>query len=117
MTPMKMLIIRLFSDAESKEINNPLVAELRKELPANAKPSLLECQLVLKSGYAAAGVLTTTNEDTLRLASIAQTPDKKVMMVDQYFSYDDVETIATGRPLEIASVTPIRNGSPIILGH
>lgn len=115
MTPMKNLIDRLFS--ESKEINNPLVVELRKELPANAQPRFLECQLVLKSGYAAAGVLTTTPEDALRLASIAQTADKKVLMVDQYFSYEDVETIALGRPMEIASVTPIRNGSPIILGH
>jgi len=112
---MKTLIDRLFADA--KEITNPLVAELRKELPANAQPRFLECQLVLKSGYAAAGVLTTTLEDMLRLASIAQTPDKKVVMVDQYFSYEDVETISLGRELALASVTPIRNGGSIILGH
>jgi hypothetical protein len=113
MTPMKTLIDRLFS--ESKEINNPIVSELRKELPANAQPRFLECQLVLRSGYAAAGVLTTTPEDTLRLSSIAQTPDKKMILADQYFAYEDVETIVTGRPLELASVTPIR--SPIIMGH
>ena len=113
-TPMKALIEQLFLDA--KEISNPLAAELRKELPANARPKLLECQLVLKSGYAAAGVLTTAG-DVLRLASIAQTADKKVVLVDQYFAYEDVETISLGRELEIASVTPIRNGSPIILGH
>jgi hypothetical protein len=114
MTPMKTLIARLFAD--SKEINNPLVVELRKEQPANN--TFLECQLVLKSGYAAAGVLTVTSEDMLRLASIAQTADKKVVMVDQYFAYEDVETISLGRELSIASVTPIRNGgSPIILGH
>lgn len=113
-TPMKILIEQLFLDA--KEINNPLATELIKELSPNAKIRLLECQLVLKSGYAAAGVLTTAG-DVLRLASIAQTADKKVMLVDQYFAYEDVETITVGRPLEIASVTPIRNGSPIILGH
>jgi hypothetical protein len=114
MTPMKTLIARLFAD--SKEINNPLVVELRKEQPANN--TFLECQLVLKSGYAAAGVLTVTSEDMLRLASIAQTADKKVVMVDQYFAYEDVETISLGRELALASVTPIRNGSgSIILGH
>jgi hypothetical protein len=54
----------------------------------------------------------------LRLASIAQTAEKKVVMVDQYFAYEDVETISLGRELSIASVTPIRNGgSSIILGH
>jgi len=115
MTPMKNLITRLLS--ESKEINNPIIAELRKELPANApQPLFLECQLVLKSGYAAAGILTTS-DDMLRLASIAQTADKKMILADQYFAYEDLEAIVLGRPLELASVTPIRNGSPIILGH
>lgn len=115
MTPMETLIDRLFATA--KEISNPLVTELRKELPSNAQPRFLECQLVLKSGYAAAGVLTTTAEGVLRLASIAQTADKKVVMVDQYFTYEDVETISLGREIALASVTPIRNGGPIILGH
>ena len=115
MTPMKTLIARLFAD--SKEINNPLVVELRKEQGV-VRWLFLECQLVLKSGYAAAGVLTVTSEDMLRLASIAQTAEKKVVMVDQYFAYDDVETISLGRELALASVTPIRNGgSSIILGH
>jgi hypothetical protein len=113
MNPMKSLIARLFRD--SKEINNPIVVELRKEQPANN--TFLECQLVLKSGYAAAGILTTTSEDMLRLASIAQTADKKMILADQYFAYEDLEAIVLGRPLELASVTPIRNGSPIILGH
>jgi len=117
MTAMKTMITRLFTNALGKEISNPLVAELRKEQPHDAP--YLECQLVLKSGYAAAGVLTIAvgSEGVLRLASIAQTADKKVVMVDQYFSYEDVETISLGRELAIASVTPIRNGSPIILGH
>lgn len=118
---MKKLITRLFD--ESKTIDNPLIKELRAELPENAKPRFLECQLVLRSGYAAAGVLTTTGDHEdgmLRLSSIAQTPDKKMFMADQYFTYDDVQTIVLGRPLAIASVHPIRsdNGSSIIMpGH
>jgi len=116
MTPMRKLITRLF--AEAPQLDNPLTKALREQLPANAKPVFLDCQLVLKGGYAAAGVLTTTPEDTLRLASIAQKADKTVIMADHYFDYDDVATIVLGREISTPLVQPIRNGnSPIILGH
>jgi hypothetical protein len=116
MTPMKQLIARLFAEAE--QLDNPLTKAIREKLPANAKPVFLDCQLVLRSGYAAAGVLTTTPEDTLRLASIAQKPDKTVVMADHYFDYDDVATIVIGREMSSQLVQPVRNGnSPIILGH
>jgi hypothetical protein len=65
-TPMKKLITRLFAEATLLD-DNHLAKAVRDTLPANAMPSFLECQLVLKSGYATAGILTTTPEDTLRL--------------------------------------------------
>jgi hypothetical protein len=73
---------------------------------------------VLKSGYAVAGVLTMTPEETLRLVAVAQKPDKSMIMADHYFDYDDVLTIVLGREMPKQLVQPVRNGnSPIILGH
>jgi len=118
-TPMKKMITRLLSEAPTPE-NNPLVDAVLAKLPGNARPQFLECQLILKTGYAVAGVLTAVGDpEMLRLVSPAQKPDKTVVMADHYFDYDDVLTIVLGRELPKQLVQPVgrSNGSPIILGH
>lgn len=117
MTPMKTLITRLFNEATILT-GNPMVDAVRGTLPGNADPRFLECQLVLKNGYAVAGIMTTTPEDTLRLVSPAKKPDNSMIMADHYFDYDDVMTIVIGRDLPRTAGHPSNgNRSPIILGH
>lgn len=119
---MKNLIRNLIDTAP--EIDNPIVKQLKADVPDNATRRYLECQVVLKGGYSMAGILTYANETStsyahLHLAAIAQTPDKKVLLADHYFTYDDVATIVVARPLDeplVRPINPTRNGSPIIIG-
>jgi hypothetical protein len=118
-TPMKKMITRLFDEAAALE-NNQLVDALRAVMPANAQPVFLECQLVLKSGYSVAGVLTRVGDpEVLRLVSPAQKQDKTMIMADHYFDYSEVLTIVIGRELPKQLVQPVgrSNGGSIILGH
>ena len=116
---IEQTIRRLIDNAP--EIDNPIVTHLKSEVAANAMRRYLECQVVLKSGYSMAGVLTYaadgTAGETLQLVAVAQTPDKRVMLAEHFFTYDDVATIVVGRPLPDQLVKPVRNGGPIILGH
>jgi hypothetical protein len=112
---MKKLIERLMSDGGEPE---GAMMDLASDLVhpgcnAGRMPKSVECQLVLKSGYAAAGVLTTTPEDTLRLLSPAKKPDGSTIIADHYFDYDDVLTIVIGRDMP-ASAAP---HSGLIIGH
>lgn len=99
------------------DIDNPLVAQLRREDPSLTNTKMLECQVVLRSGYQMAGVLMTSEgaAQNLRLSALAQTPDKRVMVADHHFAPDDVETIVIGRPFEQRVVGSDRPS--IILGH
>lgn len=115
MTPMELLLARLF--AEATPLDNPLVKAACEGLPANATPSFLECQLVLRSGYAAAGVLTRTPEGTLRLMTIAKKADNTILMADHYFAHADVLTVVLGREMPRSLLQQVHAGKPIILGH
>lgn len=88
---MKTLINRLLQEATS----------LESSIPATIRDAslFLECQVVLKGGYAMAGVLTTTPEDTLRLLAPGKKAGGGEVMIDHYFDYDDVLTIAIGREI------------------
>ena len=111
------VIRRLLDNAP--EIDNPIVKHLKSLVPENAQRRYLECQVVLKGGYSMAGVLTyaaDTAGDTLLLVAVAQTPDKKIMLAEHYFSPADVVTIVVGVPMPETLVRPVRNGGPIILG-
>ena len=103
--------------AYAPEIDNPVVKSLRADAPTNATRRYLDCQVVLKSGYQMAGVLTTHDEDMFVLGAIAQTPDKRVLVAYHYFTANDVETVVVGKDLPDQLVKPVRNGGPIILGH
>lgn len=116
---MKTTIDQLIRDA--KPIDNPIVKMLREEVPANAQRGYLDCQLVLKGGYAMAGILThwKHSDDVLQLVSVAKTPDGKIVLADHYFAHDEVQAIVFGRELPeqlVKPVNPTRNGSPIIIG-
>lgn len=118
-SPMRRLITNLLEEARKHELHgdNPLVRAALDGMPRHhveARPAFLECQLVLRSGYAVAGVLTTTAEDTLRLLAPAKKPDGGAIMADHYFDYDDVLTIVIGR--DLPSVTQPRSTSSLILG-
>lgn len=113
MNPMKNLITRLFADAENATAKDPLTQSLR-----TAMVSSMECQLMLKSGYALAGVLTTTPEGALQLVAVASDPGGEKVLVDYYFAYEDVMTIVVARVSPQKLFTPGRsNGSIIIPGH
>lgn len=110
-SPMKNLIDRLLRESRdamtAAAVPHPL-------MPHGALNGFLECQLVLKGGYAVAGVLTTTAEGTLRMLAPAQKSNGDTLMADHYFDYDDVLTIVIGRDLPVA--THPRPVSSIILG-
>lgn len=120
MTTMKTTIDRLLREA--KPIDNPIVKMLREEVPANATRGYLDCQLILKGGYAMAGILTYAKDtagDVLQLVSVAKTPDGKIVLADHYFAHDEVQAVVFGRELPeqlVKPVNPTRNGSPIIIG-
>lgn len=112
---MDYLIATLLANAP--QIDNPVVKALRADVAPDDPRPYLDCQVVLKSGYQMAGVLTTTKGDVLLLGAIAQTPDKRVLIAYHYFLSSDIETIVVGRDLPEQLVRPARNGGPIILGH
>ena len=116
---MKKTIQHLLSHAP--QIDNVIVKMMRDDMPANALRRYLECQVVLKSGYAMAGILTTDDDQgTLRMCSIAKDQQGKVLIADQRFTADDVQVVIVGRELPeqlVKPVNPTRNGSPIILGQ
>lgn len=111
---MNKLLAALLANAP--EIDNPVVKSLRADAPTDETRRYLDCQVVLKSGYQMAGVLTT-HGDMFVLGAIAQTPDKRVLVAYHYFTADDVETVVVGKDLPDQLVKPVRNGGPIILGH
>ena len=118
MTPMKNLIARLFRDAKPLD-RNPIIDALRAEPDGAARP-LVECQIVLRGGYMAAGVLTTTNEGVLRHVTVGKKQDNSVVIADHYFEYEELATLVVGRELPPELSRAVRggnNGSPIILGH
>lgn len=112
-------VVRKLID-NAPEIDNPLVAHLKSQVAPNAQRKYLECQVVLKGGYAMAGVLTYAPDaagEILQLASVGQTAEKKLVLAEHYFSFDEISTICVGRPMPENIVKPVRNGGPIILGH
>jgi|GEM_PF-5811177 len=111
---MNKLLATLLANAP--EIDNPVVKSLRADAPVDENRRYLDCQVVLKSGYQMAGVLTTHGAMFV-LGAIAQTPDKRVLVAYHYFTADDVETVVVGKDLPDQLVKPVRNGGPIILGH
>lgn len=99
MSQMKKLIDHLLCESAPLH-GNALAQTIWESIPGNLpRPMLLECQIVLKGGYAMAGVLTTTPEDTLRLLAPGKKAGGGEVMVDHYFDYDDVLTIAIGREI------------------
>lgn len=103
------------------EIDNPVVKSMRadeNDFKGGPPRRYLDCQVVLKSGYQMAGVITTGDEDGFFvMGSIAQTPDKRVLIAMHHFAATEVEAIVVGKELPDQLVKPVRNGGPIILGH
>lgn len=101
--------------------DNPLVKATREKYATDdglKDAPFLECQVVLKGGHAMAGVLTAWPKGPLMMVSLAQTPDKRVMIVESYFGDDELQCISMGRAMPEQLVKPIRNGnSPLIVGH
>lgn len=98
--------------------DNPLVKATKEKHAELQGAPFLECQVVLKGGHGMAGVLTAFAKGSLMMVSVAQTPDKRVMIVETYFGDGELQCISMGRPMPQPNVAPIRNGnSSIILGH
>lgn len=113
-------IDKLLAEQDVNALNdNPLVKATREKHTDLQSAPFLECQIVLKGGHAMAGVLTRLPKGPMLMISVAQTPDKKVMVVDTYFGDSELQCISMGRPLPEQKVQPVNgNGrSPIILGH
>src|SRR5512143_3581202 len=116
---LKHAIDRLLSEQDAALLaDNPLVkATKEKHAELQAAP-FLECQIVLKGGHAMAGVLCAWPQGPLMMVSVAQTPDKRVLIVDTYFGDSELQCISMGRPMPEQLVKPVNprgaNGSPII---
>jgi len=109
-TTMRNLIARLFAEAPPHTTGDPVTVALR-----GAMAGSVECQLMLRSGQALAGVLTTTPEGTLMLVAVGKNQDGRAVLVNFYFDHEDVMAIGVGREMP-SQLTQPRNGSPIILG-
>lgn len=117
---IKEAIDRLLTEQDATKLaDNPIVKATKARYPELTAAPFLECQLVLKGGYSMAGVLTAFPKGTLLMVAVAQTPDKKqVLLAEHYFGDSEVQCIVVGREMPQQLVTPIRNGnSPIIMGH
>lgn len=116
---LKQTIDKLLSEQDVNALaENPLVKATKEKHADLQSAPFVECQVVLKGGHAMAGVLTALPNGPLLMVSLAQTPDKRVMIVDTYFGDSELQCIAMGRPMPEQRVQPIRNGnSPIIMGH
>src|SRR6266850_2546642 len=59
----------------------------------------MECQIMLKNGYRAVGSLAKTPEGLLRFMSIGQEQggNNRVVAVEHFFDYDDLECVAVPR--------------------
>jgi hypothetical protein len=117
-SPMKTLITRLLDEATMGSDGEAVAKMIRDAMPANVMVKCMECQVVLKSGYAVAGVLATTPEGTLRLLAPAKKSDNSTIIAEHFFDYDDVMTIVVGREMPQSIAQPSRNnGRTIIMGH
>jgi hypothetical protein len=116
---LKQAIERLLAEQDANALaDNPLVKATKDKYP-NLQSPFLECQVVLKGGHAMAGVLCAWSDGPLMMVSVAQTPDKRIMLVESYFGDSELQCISMGRPMPeqlVKPVNPTRNGSPIILG-
>ena len=117
---MRGTIDNLFASASPVDANGPGATILRTltskaEADGATLPAMLECQLVLTGGLQLAGILTTTAESGLRLMTPAKRGDNVQVMVDYYFDYSDVVTIAIARELPQAARFVARGGSSIVL--
>lgn len=117
---MTSMISRLFREAPPVDEMGPgghILRTLTSKAEADgaALPSMLECQLVLAGGLQLAGILTTTPENALRLMTPAKRGDNVLVMVDYYFDYSDVLTIAIQREMPQAARFAARGGSSLIL--
>jgi hypothetical protein len=52
-----------------------------------------ECQIILRSGFKGIGVLRKTPEGMLSFMATAQASRERVLTVEHFFDYDDLETI------------------------
>lgn len=95
--PMHQVIARLLAE-RSPEVVTPA------GVPQDAMPQTpaMQCQIFLRSGYKAEGVLSTTPEGTLRFLSMGKTtqhgpPD---VLIEHFFDYGDVESVVIPRKIE-----------------
>lgn len=116
---LKLTIDKLLKEQDINALaSNPLVKATKEKHAELQSSPFLECQVVLKGGHAMAGVLTAWPQGPLMMVSVAQAPDKRVVLVESYFGDSELQCISMGREMPQQLVTPIRNGnSPIIMGH
>lgn len=98
--PMRETIERLFLECAHPDglRGSPLWVMLNEPWRTTGRRiPALDCQVMLRSGYTAVGILTDTQEGSLRLISVAKRSDDSPIIADHYFSCDDVMTIVLGR--------------------
>lgn len=118
---LKHTIDRLLSEQDpAKLADNPLVKATKERYAELRDAPFVELQLLLKGGSQMAGVLTAWPQGPLMLVSVGQTPDRKVMLVESYFSDSELQAIVVGREMPEQLIKPVNprgpNGSPIIVG-
>lgn len=98
---MRAVIDRLFADAPKLE--NPATGK-----PVDDQAPAVEVHLVLKTGQQLQGVLSTTPEGTLRLATPNQRVDPRTkqpvgapVLIETFFDYEQVSAVAVVREIAI----------------
>jgi hypothetical protein len=113
---IKQTIERLLSEQDVNALaENPIVKATKLRYPELQPAPFLECQLILKGGYAMAGVLTAFQGGSLLMVAVAKTPDGKVMLAEHYFGDSEVQAIVVGREMPEQLVRPVARS--IVLGH
>ena len=113
MRAMRAMIDRLFLETPHPDglRSSPLWGMLNEPWRTTGRRiPALDCQLMMRSGYTAVGILTDTQEGALRLICLANANDSPII-ADHYFSYDDVMAVVLARDI------PKPERSSIITAH
>ena len=105
---LKQAIDRLLAEQDINALaQHPLVKATKERYTDLQSAPFLECQVVLKGGHAMAGALCAWPKGPLMMVSVAQTPDKQVMLVETYFGDSELQCISMGRPMPDQLVKPV----------
>jgi hypothetical protein len=95
--PLRVRIDKLLDEAEK------LAGDDGKPVPDQAPA--LECAVMLKPGQVVRGVLSRTEEGTLKMLT-PETMGHQRVMVEQFFCYDDV--------ISVAVIRQVKTNSPLV---